>query len=53
VIRDGASDLGPRGVNVRVNVGIHWGGTLMVGQVATGGRLEVTALGDERMKLLV
>jgi class 3 adenylate cyclase len=47
VIRDGASDLGPSGVDVRVNVGIHWGGTLMVGQVATGGRLEVTALGDE------
>ena len=30
-----------------MNVGIHWGATLMVGQVATGGRLEVTALGDE------
>ena len=46
-IRDGASQLGPDGVDVRVNVGIHWGATLMVGQVATGGRLEVTALGDE------
>ena len=46
-IRDGASSLGPTGVDVRVNVGIHWGATLMVGQVATGGRLEVTALGDE------
>ena len=34
------------GVDVRVNVGLHWGATLMVGQVATGGRLEVTALGD-------
>ena len=33
-------------VEVRVNVGLHWGATLMVGQVATGGRLEVTALGD-------
>jgi class 3 adenylate cyclase len=30
-----------------VNVGIHWGGTLYIGQVVTGGRLEVTALGDE------
>ena len=28
-------------------MGIHWGATLTVGQVATRGRLEVTALGDE------
>ena len=27
--------------------GLHWGGTLYMGQVVTGGRLEVTALGDE------
>jgi class 3 adenylate cyclase len=46
-IRDGASGLAPEGLEVRVNVGIHWGATLMVGQVTTGGRLEVTALGDE------
>jgi class 3 adenylate cyclase len=46
-IRDGASHLGPDNVDVRVNAGIHWGGTLLVGQLATGGRLEVTALGDE------
>lgn len=46
-IRDGASTLGPDDADVRLNVGIHWGATLMVGQVATGGRLEVTALGDE------
>ena len=31
----------------KVNVGVHWGATLMVGQVATRGRLEVTALGDQ------
>lgn len=30
-----------------VNVGLHWGGTLYMGQLVTGGRLEVTALGDE------
>ena len=30
-----------------INVGIHWGGTLYMGQLLTGGRLEVTALGDE------
>ena len=46
-IRDGAEQLGPDDVAVKVNVGVHWGATLMVGQVATRGRLEVTALGDQ------
>ena len=32
---------------MRLNVGLHWGSTLMVGQVATSGRLEVNALGDQ------
>ncbi len=32
---------------VKLNIGLHWGATLMVGQVATRGRLEVTALGDQ------
>lgn len=40
--RDG---LNPQ--DVRLNMGLHWGGTLYMGQVVTGGRLEVTALGDE------
>lgn len=31
---------------IRVNVGVHWGGSLYMGQLVTGGRLEVTALGD-------
>jgi class 3 adenylate cyclase len=43
-IRDGAAALKE---GVRVNVGVHWGATLMVGQISTRGRLEVTALGDE------
>ncbi len=30
-----------------MNVGVHWGANLYIGQVITGGRLEVTALGDE------
>ena len=30
-----------------VNVGLHWSPTLYMGQLVTGGRLEVTALGDE------
>ena len=46
-IRDGAEQLGPDDVTVKLNVGAHWGATLMVGQVATSGRLEVTALGDQ------
>jgi class 3 adenylate cyclase len=29
-----------------VNLGLHWGGSLYMGQLNTGGRLEVTALGD-------
>lgn len=32
---------------VRMNVGAHWGGALYLGQIVTGGRLEITALGDE------
>ena len=43
-IRDRATALKD---GVRVKVGVHWGATLMVGQVSTRGRLEVTALGDE------
>lgn len=46
-IRDGATALGPEEVRAKVNVGVHWGATLMVGQIATTGRLEVTALGDQ------
>ena len=30
-----------------LNVGLHWGGAMYMGQVVTGGRLEVTVLGDE------
>jgi len=39
------SDLGPGEINLRF--GLHWGSTLYVGQIATSGRSEVTALGDE------
>ena len=46
-IRDGSGELGPDDVDVTVNVGVHWGATLTIGQVATTGRLEVTALGDQ------
>lgn len=35
------------GEGLALNVGLHWGGTLYMGQLVTDGRLEVTALGDE------
>jgi len=46
-IREVVSDLRSESGPIGVNVGIHWGATLVIGQVVTGGRLEVTALGDE------
>ena len=33
--------------DLRLNLGLHWGDRLFMGQVVTGGRIEVTALGDE------
>lgn len=39
------SDLKPEDVVLRF--GLHWGSTLYVGNITTGGRTEVTALGDE------
>jgi class 3 adenylate cyclase len=30
-----------------MRVGVHWGGSICIGQLVPGGRLEVTALGDE------
>ena len=40
-----ASNLAAEDVVLRF--GLHWGSTLYVGQIATSGRTEVTALGDE------
>lgn len=31
----------------QMKVGLHWGGSLYMGQLVPGGRLDVTALGDE------
>jgi class 3 adenylate cyclase len=45
-IRHGTAQLGSGELSPQINIGLHWGGRLMVGQVATNGRLEVTALGD-------
>jgi class 3 adenylate cyclase len=44
-IAAGMDSLAPD--SCRLNVGLHWGPTVYLGQVATSGRLEVTALGDE------
>ncbi len=33
--------------DLEMRFGLHWGATLYVGQIATGGRTEVNALGDE------
>jgi class 3 adenylate cyclase len=35
------------GSDCLMKVGLHWGGSLYMGQLVPGGRLDVTALGDE------
>jgi class 3 adenylate cyclase len=52
VAADAAEALRGEGVELdsrecRLNVAVHWSGGLYVGQMVTGGRLEITALGDE------
>lgn len=44
-VHDAARDS-PGGHEVAARVGLHWGDRLFMGQIVTGGRLEVTALGD-------
>jgi class 3 adenylate cyclase len=39
------SDLPASELSLRI--GLHWGATLYMGRILTGGRSEVTALGDE------
>lgn len=34
------------GEDLRLNIGVHWGNALYMGQLVSNGRLEVTALGD-------
>lgn len=34
-------------VKLPMNIGLHWGSTIYMGQIVTGGRLEITALGDQ------
>ena len=35
------------GTDCLMKVGLHWGGALYMGQLVPGGRLDITALGDE------
>jgi class 3 adenylate cyclase len=37
----------PNGLGLQVNSGVHWGPGVFLGQLVPGGRLEITALGDE------
>lgn len=34
-------------IEAKVNIGLHWGATIYMGQIVSDGRLEVSALGDE------
>jgi class 3 adenylate cyclase len=50
--REAATGLADEGLPVdpdacRLKVAVHWGPSLYIGQVASQGRLEITALGDE------
>lgn len=52
VVADVVADLAESGAEIHrqdclMNIGAHWGADLFIGQIVTGGRLEVTALGDE------
>ena len=52
VAADAAEALAAEGVELdsgecRLNLAVHWSGGLYIGQIVTGGRLEITALGDE------
>jgi class 3 adenylate cyclase len=50
-LRDGLADIAARSEipasELALRFGLHWGATLYMGRILTGGRSEVTALGDE------
>lgn len=46
-IREVPDELRGSHEELAINVGVHWGAKPVIGQLVTGGRLEVTALGDE------
>jgi class 3 adenylate cyclase len=50
-LRDGLTNIAARSeipaAELSLRFGLHWGATLYMGRILTGGRSEVTALGDE------
>jgi class 3 adenylate cyclase len=46
-IRDVPDELAVPQDELAINMGVHWAAKPVIGQLVTGGRLEVTALGDE------
>jgi class 3 adenylate cyclase len=46
-LADIAARSGLTGVDLSMRFGLHWGATAYIGRILTGGRSEVTALGDE------
>jgi class 3 adenylate cyclase len=50
-IQDAATEVGERflddELHLRLRMAVHWGSNLYMGQIVPGGRLDVTALGDE------
>jgi class 3 adenylate cyclase len=46
-VRDVAARSELQPYDVVLNFGLHWGSTLYVGNITTGARAEITALGDE------
>lgn len=46
-VRGALATVEVAGRPIAINCGLHWGGTIVMGQVADRGRLEITALGDE------
>lgn len=45
-IAEAVRDMGVDPSGYRMNVGVHWGASIFMGQLVPGGRLDVTALGD-------
>jgi class 3 adenylate cyclase len=49
VSKQAARDVGLKddSINAQMKIGLHWGSNVFMGQIVSGGRLEVTALGEE------
>jgi class 3 adenylate cyclase len=49
VSKQAARDVGLKddSIDAQMKIGLHWGSNVFMGQIVSGGRLEVTALGEE------